>query len=94
MPRRETPGHRGLSSVKKTRVLNREEWWPNEAKLVDPAVMVRLVTVMVMVLVVVVVVVVTHMKTAAKMDEEIPCHKNAPPRDRKIAVQGTAIIFS
>lgn len=35
MPRRETPGHRGLSSRENDRELNGEEWAPNEAKLVD-----------------------------------------------------------
>lgn len=35
MPRRETPGHRGLSSRENDREVNGKEWAPNEAKLVD-----------------------------------------------------------
>lgn len=36
MSRRETPGHRGLSSEENANMLNGKEWWPNEAELVDP----------------------------------------------------------
>lgn len=35
MLRRETPGHRGLSSRENEREVNGKEWAPNEAKLVD-----------------------------------------------------------
>ncbi|CAK9821513.1 hypothetical protein ANTRET_LOCUS227 [Anthophora retusa] len=35
MPRRETPGHRGLSSRENDGELNGEEWSPNETKSFD-----------------------------------------------------------